>query len=867
MKDANKTKARLTIELKELRKRLAVIEKSKERSIFSQEAPRKVEEQFNLLDLISLSKLQKIQDSFAKATDVSSLITDIDGNPITEPSNFCGVCKIIRKTPKGLKKCMESDRILGEKARKSMKPIYQECLSCGFAQASAPIIVTGRHLANWITGQSSIMGVDMKRIRKYALEIGANAKEMLDAYEKMPRISPDRFEQIVDLLWNLAEEISAMGYRNLELARDIEERKMVEKELRFHSDILNKISDLITVTDLEGNIIYMNRPNLDNLGFSPEEVAGKSVKIFGENTSQGAAQEEIIEKTLKYGAWRGEVVNYDVSGGEHILDVRTSVIKDERGNIQNLVGISTEISELKKVERALRESEFNYRHVINSIPNIVWKCDFDEKGNYTNTYISPVADKFLGLPPGTIGNNWEKYFSHTHPEDIERVLSTLKKNFQKNDEYGEVEYRLIKPDGDTLWVCSAGSISLNENGIPQAFGTTTDITERKRGEEEKKQLETQLLQSQKMEALGTLAGGVAHEFNNILGIIMGSTDLAMEDTPEGNIIHLHLERIKKASKRAKKLVKQMLAFSRKSEIKRKPLDMSTIVRSVLELLEASLPVTIEIRQNIEETSLMVMADETHMHQVIMNLCTNAFHAMGEGYGILEINLCKCVVNTDGKNMLPGAVPGSYIKLTVKDTGEGMDRAVLERIFEPYFTTKEPGKGTGLGLSMVYGIVKSYGGVITVDSEPGKGTVFEVYFPGIPGSSPVEPETVKAYASGKELILFVDDEEELLFVSRLSLERLGYSVITASNGSEALKIFEKMPEKISLVITDQSMPQMKGIDLAEKVLTLRPGIPLILCTGLSDTIDMEKAASMDIKEILLKPFDLETLAGTITKLLK
>jgi len=348
---------------------------------------------------------------------------------------------------------------------------------------------------------------------------------------------------------------------------------------------------------------------------------------------------------------------------------------------------------------------------------------------------------------------------------------------------------------------------------------------------------------------------------------MGSTDLAMEDTPEGNIVHLHLERIKKASKRAKKLVKQMLAFSRKNEIKCKPLNMSGVAKSVLELLEASLPVTIEVRQNIEKTSLMVMADETHIHQVIMNLCTNAFHAMGEGYGILEVSLCECEVNTDGKNMLAGVVPGSYIKLTVKDTGDGMDRAVLERIFEPYFTTKEPGKGTGLGLSMVYGIVKSYGGVITVDSEPGKGTVFEVYLPGIPGSSPVEPETAKACASGKELILFVDDEEELLFVSRLRLERLGYSVITASNGNEAFKIFEKMPERISLVITDQSMPQMKGIDLAEKILTLRPGIPVILCTGLSDTIDMEKADSMDIKEIILKPFDMETLANTIKKLLK
>ena len=829
-------------------------------------SPEKGFENITLTDLMDSKNIQHIQDAFAKATDVSSVITDTDGNSITEASNFLSICHIIKNSETGKKKCMNFRKLLGKKSAKLMKPLSRNCPACGLTIASAPIIVAGQHIANWFIGQKNTMEIDIKKLEEYASEINVSPDEMLDACNSNITMSYEKFEEVLDLLWYFARDISTLSYNNLKLVREIAEGKKSEKELRFHSNILNEIRDSVTVTDPEGYITYINKANLDNLGFSREDVVGKHVKIFGESGAYGATQNEILEKTLKIGRWRGEVVNYDKEGKEHIFDVRTSLLKGEEGEVPNLIGIATDITGIKKVERALRDSEERYRQVISSIHHIVWKCDFDKEGRYLNTYISPVGDKMLGLKPGTIGNSWDRYFSFVHPEDFPLLLKALSDGAQYPGRTIGVEYRMIKPDGHTIWFHSLGSASVNSNGIVQGYGTTTDITEQKKSEEEKRELELRLRQALKMEAIGTLAGGIAHDFNNILGAIIGYTELAMGDLSENTITYANMANVINASRRAKELIREILTFCRRTGEDKKLIKLDIVLNEAFKLLRASLPSSIKLKLSIKADYTSVMANPTQMHQVIMNLCTNAAQAMEKKSGVLEIGLCNFKVRDEEESVYQGIIRGDYLKLSVRDTGRGMEKRILERIFDPYFTTKEVGEGSGLGLSVVHGIIESHGGIISVESSKGKGTSFHIFLPVAEAEPDEEYKREKKIESGTEEILFVDDEEDLVYVTKLRLERLGYRVFATTKSKDALSVFLDEPNRFDAVITDQTMPEISGNMLAKEILSVRPDIPIILCTGFSEVITPEEAAALGIKEFVMKPFDIEEIAVLIRKVL-
>jgi PAS domain S-box-containing protein len=380
------------------------------------------------------------------------------------------------------------------------------------------------------------------------------------------------------------------------------------------------------------------------------------------------------------------------------------------------------------------------------------------------------------------------------------------------------------------------------------------------------ELETQLRQVQKMEAIGTLAGGIAHDFNNILAAIMGYAEMALYDVLEGTPGRRNLEQVLKAGYRGKDLVKQIITFSRRSEQERRPMCVSPIAKEALKLLRASLPTTIEIRQNIEAQSSMVLADPTQIHQVLMNLCSNAAYAMREKGGVLEIRLADVDISSDGAAPHLELDPGPYLKLIVSDTGHGIDRAIMERIFDPFFTTKKPGEGTGMGLAVVHGIVKSYGGAIVVDSDSGKGSTFEVFLPRVEGDFLPEADADVPIPTGSERILFVDDEEDLVDMVQQMLKRLGYNVVAKTNSAEALEVFKAQSDQFSLVITDQTMPHMTGADLAKELLRFRPDIPIILCTGFSEVINAEKAKTLGIREFLMKPFAPREIAEIIRHVL-
>jgi len=417
-----------------------------------------------------------------------------------------------------------------------------------------------------------------------------------------------------------------------------------------------------------------------------------------------------------------------------------------------------------------------------------------------------------------------------------------------------VEYRWLHAGGSYRWFEDNAILIRDGNGEPKEIaGIWLDITESKLAEEERLRLAEQLQQAQKMESIGTLAGGIAHDFNNILTAIIGYAELVKQRLTRDSEIWIYQQQVIRAGMRARDLVQQILAFSRQAPQEYKPLKIHVFVKEALKLLRSTIPTTIEITQSINPDCGTVMADPTQIHQIVMNLCTNAYQAMRETGGVLAIGLHEVEVR-DG-DYLAGLrlAPGRYVMLDVSDTGPGIRPEIKNRIFEPYFTTKDKGEGTGMGLAVVHGIVQSHHGHISVYSEPGKGTTFHVYLPCVavePNMAEIEVEG--AVPRGHERILMVDDEEEIIAVSRQILEELGYTVTAVTDSIEAWHIFQRHPQGYDLVITDMTMPGMTGAELAMKILGLRSGMPIMLCTGFSEQISEEKAKSLGIKAYITKP---------------
>jgi PAS domain S-box-containing protein len=384
----------------------------------------------------------------------------------------------------------------------------------------------------------------------------------------------------------------------------------------------------------------------------------------------------------------------------------------------------------------------------------------------------------------------------------------------------------------------------------------------KRDVTQENHLQRQLIQSQKMEAIGTLAGGIAHDFNNILSAILGYAELAVYEIPEGGPGRHDVAEVIKAGNRAKDLVRQILTFSRKTEQDFKSIDIAPLLKEALKFLRASLPSTIDIRTRISAENARVLCTPTMIQQILMNLCTNAAQAMKDSGGILDVSLTKTEIETAEIKQHPGLRPGPHLRLTVGDTGPGIEPDILARIFDPYFTTKEKGEGTGLGLSVVHGIIQALKGSVQVDSCPDSGAIFHVFLPC--AASEDEPTVIQPIAlpTGNERILLVDDEEVLAAMGKQMLEHLGYRVTVRTNSSDALNTFQSQPQDFDLVISDRTMPRMTGFELAKRIKTIRPDIPIIICTGYSDEFEVERAAALGISRMVMKPLGMNELADAV-----
>jgi signal transduction histidine kinase len=393
----------------------------------------------------------------------------------------------------------------------------------------------------------------------------------------------------------------------------------------------------------------------------------------------------------------------------------------------------------------------------------------------------------------------------------------------------------------------------------------TELEHRRRLEAERTEMMIQLQQAQKMEAIGTLAGGIAHDFNNILSAVIGFTELSLLDVPQGSQLQTNLQHVVSAGQRAKTLIRQILTFSRQSTPETQPVQLRLILQEAIELLRASLPATIEIRHDIQSDAF-VMADPSQLHQVVMNLCTNASHAMQPDSGVLELTLHDRAIGDDDKGLFPEIVPGDYVEMVVADTGHGMSRQTLRRIFDPFFTTKEKGQGTGMGLAVVHGIVKNCKGDIAVRSDIGQGTTFRVLLPTVKKSNGTQRAMEQALPRGTERILFVDDEPMQADLAKKVLVPLGYEVEAFTDSTAALNRFYEAPGQFDLVLTDMFMPKMTGRNLAAKIKGIRKDLPIILCSGLSDSPGAPGDSDRHIRGYLLKPFGMRELATTIRRIL-
>jgi PAS domain S-box-containing protein len=637
---------------------------------------------------------------------------------------------------------------------------------------------------------------------------------------------------------------------------DVTDRREAEQALRESENTLQSIlSSAPTGIGVSRKRVLqqVNDHLLEMVGYSRDELVGKMARLLYLDEEEYKAVGQALDPQIRQKGIGSVETRWRRKDGRIIQVLIKSAPIDAQNFSKGLTFTALDITDRLKAEEDLRRSEERQNRLIQQTFDIIYETD--EFGFFKK--LSPQTEQVFGLKPeALVGRHFQEIIKDSEKE---RVMGLFQQALTDRHP-GFVEFVGKRADGGEVFLELKQIVEQVDDKVIGAFGVIRDLTDQHR-------LHTQLQQAQKMEAIGTLAGGIAHDFNNILGAIMGYTQLALGDLSDESPMKYNFEQILKASTRAKDLIKQILTFSRQGDKEKKPIHMMPLINEALKLLRASVPKSIEIKKKLAVQEDMVMGDPTRIHQVMMNLGANSSQAMPDQKGLIEVTLDEVELSADDRPAFPDLKPGPYIRLTVSDTGLGIKPRDQERIFDPFFTTKKPGEGTGMGLSVVHGIIKDLDGGIQVYSVPGEGTTFKIYLPQIRRTLESEAKVKKAIPTGTERILFVDDESELVETWVQMLERLGYRVSGQGNSREALELFRLKPDQFDLIITDQTMPQMSGLDLSREFLNIRPDIPIVLCSGFSEMIDPEVIKGAGIKEFLMKPILLGEIAATIRRALE
>jgi PAS domain S-box-containing protein len=750
---------------------------------------------------------------------------------------------------------------------------YIESLNNALSEVIFTVRLPRREIEYVNTAIKKIFGYNTEEcVGQKTLMLYANKDEYLSFYKKLKRaIDEDKDELRAEQYLKrkngeiFPAEITTTfldqkdgSLRVISIVRDVTEGKRAEKELHDRNQFIQAILDNLPIGLAvnyfdEGTASYMNKQFQEIYGWPEEEL--KNIpkffeKVYPDPVYRKKIQTQILADIESGDPKRMQWDNIEVTakdGSKRVVSAKNIPLFNQNFMISTV----QDVTKRKQAQDALIESEEKYRLLVENADEAIFIAQDDviKFPNPKTLELSGYSEEELAITP---------FADLIHPEDRQMVVERYRRRLNGENPLSDYAFRIISKANSVLWVHNNVSRT-TWDGRPATVNLMRDISE-------KRHLEEQLRQSQKMESIGKLAGGIAHEFNNVLGIILGNAELAMDDVPDWNPAKESLKEIRKASFRAKEVVRQILSFARKTMTSLKPIEINTIVKESLKLMRASIPTMVDIQPNIPSEPSTIVGDPTEIHQIVINLCTNASHAMKASGGILEVGISEVTLDEETASRYEDLSAGIFVKLAVKDTGEGISPDILEKVFEPYFTTKEFGAGSGMGLAVVHGIIKRCNGAINITSTVGEGTTVEVLFPKIAEEVPVEKREESELPTGNERILLVDDDPSIVSMISQMLKRLGYAVTEMTDSAAALERFKSSPSDFDLVVTDMAMPNMSGDKLAAELIKVRKGIPILLCTGHSDTVDEKTAKKIGIKGFAMKPLDMGKLARAVRKAL-
>lgn len=661
-------------------------------------------------------------------------------------------------------------------------------------------------------------------------------------------------ELLASLAENLAFGITTLRARK---ALALAERRLQLSEARHRSLFENTITVMLIIDPADGRIVDANPAAASFYGWKRDELLRK--KISEINTLSETEVMAEVQRAIKQEYNHFSFRHRRADGSIRDVEVTSATIFAEEKPL--LYSIINDITERKQYQEQLARNNERMQFIMQATGTGFWETELASN----TSFVSDELWRLHGLDPQATEPSREHWLETMLPEDRENAEKSTS-NALKNGSEFNCTWRIRNADGSIRWLMTKGMPCRDDDGkVTRYVGIVTDITNRKKDEENMRQIESILRKNQRLETIGTLAGGIAHDFNNMLTPILGYAEMGINTTAKEEPLHDYFSEIMLAAERARNLVEQILTFSRSQEGNPSAVSVQSVIGEALKLLRPSIPATISIERHIDNTCRNILIDPSQIHQVVVSLCTNACHAMEESGGTITLTLKEIHPDADMQKILPDPPAKRYVQLSVADTGTGMDETTMERIFEPFFTTKSVNKGIGLGLSVVHGIVTSNNGAITVESLPGKSTTFRIYLPVI--EMPVSNTASKGIAAAeKGDILFVDDEEATIKMTKRMLSRLGYQICALISPQKALEHFRLHPDRFDLLITDLTMPEMNGITLASEIHKTRPDLPVILMTGYGKNIGDSALNQSKIRKCLKKPLKMTELAAAIREII-